>query len=110
MRPASTWSSPRYSEVRPLRGSRPLAMPGPSRTLRCLGHASWPIATPLRNASEVSQDAESDTLAGYTVTPAPAPAIEDGASVYWIVGVHATCAGIVNVIGVNWSAGTSRGR
>ena len=43
----STGSSPRYSDVRPLRGSRPLAMPGPSRTLRCLRHASWAIAAPL---------------------------------------------------------------
>jgi hypothetical protein len=34
----------------------------------------------------------------------------DGASVYWIVGVHGTWTGIVNVTGVNWSAGTSRGR
>lgn len=44
------------------------------------------------------------------MTPGPAPAMTDGASVYWIVGVHGTCGGIVKVTGVNWSAGISRGR
>nr|BFE74293.1 hypothetical protein GCM10020092_075940 [Actinoplanes digitatis] len=43
------------------------------------------------------------------MTPGPAPAMTDGASVYWIVGVHGTCGGIVKVTGVNWSAGISRG-
>src|SRR5688572_28979908 len=85
-------------------------MPGPRSTLRCLRHASWAMAAPFSRASAVFHDDDSETFAGNTVTPAPAPAIADGASVYWIVGVHGTCTGIVNVTGTNSSGGTSRGR
>src|SRR5215470_409700 len=52
--PASSGSSPAYSKLRPLRGSRVRLTPGPSNTLKPFARASAPIMAPARSASATS--------------------------------------------------------
>src|SRR4051812_2774709 len=69
--PASSGSSPRYSKLRPQRGSRVRLAPPPSSTLNPLALASAPTIAPAAPASFGSQLEARDSPDGRPVAPSP---------------------------------------
>ena len=65
--PARSGSSPWYSKLRPLRGSRMMSLPPPSETLKPWSRVSRPMTAPNSYASFGSQVAVSASDAGSAV-------------------------------------------